>query len=425
MGPAQVARSSPICSRSYGFPRKKRTPHWRCAHRRAADERRLLSRRWVPSQGSTRKSFSHTHTYTGKVRHIEQDVEPDWVDWASVARGQKIWREHLGPGFLALSLGLLQGFSIARFAVVLDFNGYAQSAETAWDRYRATGFAIVDWMSSDLQDPNSAGRKAIYNIRAMHSFARRRATEANLFDYETEGVALSQYDMGEVQLAFSTIAFSIIEREMGHGPFARQELEDVTHAWRLVGYHLGVLDEFNVCNSLEESQQIFRDWMHWTPLRMATCRDATYRLQETAIDGFGKYTGSGREMWIGLLHYSTKARGFEVDYLKSTPIPGLNSYFEDFLLGLSNKTVMRVGRNELNRMKTQYETNSPAQLKRKMFVMTIVGRFNDAVVWPSLGFYARIPTRLLSALKAVVVLAVLKRIVDFARRKRLVSMQHV
>ena len=50
--------------------------------------------------------------------------------------------DNLGASFTALNVGLFHGFSIARFAEVLVDSGYAQSAETSWDRYSNTAWHI-------------------------------------------------------------------------------------------------------------------------------------------------------------------------------------------------------------------------------------------------------------------------------------------
>ena len=73
---------------------------------------------------------------------VKQDDEPEWVDWDSVARGQQIFAENIGPAFTALSISLLHGFSIARFAEVLIDSGYARSAESSWNRYSHTAWHI-------------------------------------------------------------------------------------------------------------------------------------------------------------------------------------------------------------------------------------------------------------------------------------------
>ena len=75
-----------------------------------------------------------TKAHENSVAHVPQNAEPDWVDWELVHRGQALWRAHLGRAAIALLQTLLQGFTIARFGVVLHHAGYAQSAETTFKR---------------------------------------------------------------------------------------------------------------------------------------------------------------------------------------------------------------------------------------------------------------------------------------------------
>ena len=65
------------------------------------------------------------------------------------------------------------------------------------------------------------------------------------------------------------------------------------HCWRLIGYHLGILDEFNVCASMPELERCLGDYMEWTPARLRTCRASTHELQHAVCDAFGVNTGMG------------------------------------------------------------------------------------------------------------------------------------
>ena len=61
--------------------------------------------------------------HNGPKKHISasrQLGEPAWVDFKQVARGQALWDKHLARAFVSLSCALINGFSIARFAKVLQ-----------------------------------------------------------------------------------------------------------------------------------------------------------------------------------------------------------------------------------------------------------------------------------------------------------------
>ena len=110
--------------------------------------------------------FAKHRPCTPTAGQATQLEEPDWVDWASVRRGQAHWQRLLGPTFVALNAALLQGFTIARFADVLVLAGYTKSLTATWTRFRNTGWAIMDWLQHPLDDPHSNARQSIYRVRA-------------------------------------------------------------------------------------------------------------------------------------------------------------------------------------------------------------------------------------------------------------------
>lgn len=317
----------------------------------------------------------------GQARKIGLDPHPEWVDWDSVRRGQKVFLKHIGLTYTALTFALLQGFSIARFAEVLAHNGYAQSGETAFERYRETSFAIVDWMSHPLDEENSKAQLQLQNVRAMHSFARRRSQK--LFDpSKGEGIALSQYDMAEVQMSFAGITFNLLQTEFKL-KISRDDLRDWCHTWRLIGYHLGIMDEFNACNSLEDMEAIVAEWMTYVPLRFKTCRPATFELQRTALEGFGRYTGMGVEIMSGLLHASCETRdwGTDLDYIERPCYPGLKVLGLAMFEVIAGSTSNKVMSYSVLHMRRTYE-QTPERAKRMLPFLAAISRMNDMVLWP-------------------------------------------
>ncbi|KNC87726.1 hypothetical protein SARC_00160 [Sphaeroforma arctica JP610] len=215
--------------------------------------------------------------------------EPEWVRWGLVAEGQRLWTNYFGTSFTALLMCLMSGFNIARFGEVLYHNGYAKDAETARVRYSATAFAVADWLRFPLDDVNGRSRQTINKVRAMHTFARRRSRR--LFQPE-EGVALSQYDMAEVLLAFSGICLQAMKEDF-NTHISGAELEPMVHMWRLIGYHLGIQDRFNVCASVERMNSCLQEFNTFCEQRAATARPYTNKLRSMALEGFGTFTGIG------------------------------------------------------------------------------------------------------------------------------------
>ena len=69
-------------------------------------------------------------------------------------------------------------------------------------------------------------------------------------------------------MAFSAVALSVMENEMGlQNNFTKADKEAMIHVWRLIGYHLGIMDEYNICTSFDRNKELLDDWMYWTPHR--------------------------------------------------------------------------------------------------------------------------------------------------------------
>lgn len=321
---------------------------------------------------------------------VPQSPEPPWVDWQLVRRGQELWNQQIGRAFLALTAALLQGFTIARFADVLHHAGYAQSPWTSCKRYSSTAFYISDWFRYPLDDPGSIARQGIYTVRCMHSFARRRSK--SLFSAEHgEGIALSQYDLGEVQLGFTAVCLSIMEVEMGMSPFPIADKEAMVHAWRLIGWHLGIEDKFNVCRSADHLAQCLNDYMEWTPQRLRTCRESTHVLQLAAVNGFGKYLGLGRHYWKGFVGALQNMRGIDVKYSRIEPLPGMDAFVRLRLaiVGKSN-TVNSILRRFIFFMRDMSRSNPQTFERYQQMLAPGIARLHDLVIWRIVSLSARV-----------------------------------
>ena len=62
-----------------------------------------------------------------------------------------------------------------------------------------------------------------------------------------ENIWVSQYDMALTQWAFIGILI-LFPKECGLHPATKQELEELIHFWRVMGYLNGIEDRFNLCN---------------------------------------------------------------------------------------------------------------------------------------------------------------------------------
>lgn len=323
------------------------------------------------------------------MEDIPQLPEPAWVDWAVVRHGQALWLQHVGSATVSLMNALMQGFSIARFAEVLKYSGYSKSPLVSAERYLATGFFWLDWWLHPLDDAKSQARKSIYTVRCMHSFARRQCS--HLFSAEEgEGIPLSQYDLAEVQLGFSGVCLSIMEVELGMGKLPEADVEAMVHVWRLIGWHLGILDEFNVCSSVPLLRDCMSDYMVWIPQRFLTCREATHHLQDAVVRGFGQHAILGERYFEGLLVALQDSRHPGISYVRSTPLDGMPAVAKFLLRLCGTRPVNAILRTVLllARKRLQYMPHFDAWLRRN--VSPIIGKILDLAVWPAVSLLMRV-----------------------------------
>jgi hypothetical protein len=313
-----------------------------------------------------------------KVLPVAQLPEPTWVDWDSVRRGQQHWMDLLSPSFAVLGVMLLNGFHTARFAEVLQHCGYAQDGHTALVRYRFTAFALLDWMNHPLDQSDSFARRAIYSVRCMHGMARHRSR--SLFDTEKgEGIPLSQYDLAEVLLGFSAICMDLLQRELGFG-IPSTTRSDMVHMWRLIGHHLGVQDEYNVCSSVERMEACLDDYRSFITQRSSHTRKSTEMLRVTAIEGFGGLA-LGNEFWFGAATLSLNSRWDLPAEAQSSSLEGMDQIVLNLFL------LFRWGfmRRHLNTKIMGFRTlqrDDPKADRQILRMQAHVGRALDVFVWP-------------------------------------------
>ncbi len=147
----------------------------------------------------------------------------------------------------------------------------------------------------------------VSQVRRTHGFARRICKP--VFDKEKDGgVPLSQYDMAEVLLVFSGLTLYVMENIFRSGErLPEEDRKAMVHTWRVIGYYLGVQDQYNVCASVDKLDQYTEEFVATFPARVDTCRPICINLRDKAIMGFGLWSGLGVEFWKGLFTIACKS----------------------------------------------------------------------------------------------------------------------
>ena len=152
---------------------------------------------------------------------------------------------HVSCIYFAMHLSLVAGFSIDGLLEALVFTQATETPYNSLRRYVRTAYHIYLWLTEDVFDETSDAFKSIDLVRKMHANVAKRMNREN------SGKAhVSQYDMAIVQSGFFAAVFMYPKH---FGIYCTQaELEDYAYAWRVIGYMLGIEDQYNICSGTYE-----------------------------------------------------------------------------------------------------------------------------------------------------------------------------
>ncbi|KAK4115476.1 hypothetical protein N656DRAFT_787196 [Canariomyces notabilis] len=171
---------------------------------------------------------------------------PDWVDWAQLERGQKVFYRYAGPSIVGLTFqSLLGGLGSARVVETLARTG-GFGVSVVRRRLLSTFQHLLD-VTHDIDSikPGSSGRgfASSIRVRLLHASVRRRIlalarSRPDYFDLSQHGVPINDLDSLGTVLTFSATLIWIALPRQG----IRLRLDEVTDylaLWRYLAYILG------------------------------------------------------------------------------------------------------------------------------------------------------------------------------------------
>jgi len=236
---------------------------------------------------------------------MDSKAKPDWFHLEKFVVGQKFFLDNISAIFFSWYCALLVGFAVPALSESLLFSKATTSPETSRRRYVATLKHLLSWHLTDIFDSESKGHKSLAEVRAMHDRIRKELdaefpensglhlTQNDLaifqagFDGESEfpensensELHLTQNDLAIVQAGFiGDVEFSansglhltqndfVIVQAGFIGPVvlypkklgiwaSTADLAAYVYFWRVIGWSLGIEDNFNCCESLEIAEK--------------------------------------------------------------------------------------------------------------------------------------------------------------------------
>jgi hypothetical protein len=179
---------------------------------------------------------------------------PDWVDDASVERGQEFFNRLVVHHFTALYLSSLpNSYAAAKGVQVLRMTGRLQT--DTMRRLNETGQFLMDIAGPGAMKPGGVGIDRILHVRLMHAAVRWMIahdasvtrvtdlapplTEAETLVWSSSwGIPVNQEDQVGTWLTFTAIVYEAFDAS--GVDYDEQNITDHLHLWRLVAHHLGI-----------------------------------------------------------------------------------------------------------------------------------------------------------------------------------------
>ncbi|MCB9597283.1 MAG: DUF2236 domain-containing protein [Sandaracinaceae bacterium] len=190
------------------------------------------------------------------LRALFADIErdPDWVDWAKVDHGGRVFRRWGTSVFRFAGAITLAAYKESSVAKPLALTGAYAGASTKRRFLETAAFWIAVSEPGGLRH-GGAGRASALRVRVMHVFVRQRLKDHPEWDLDAWGVPISQAD-ALLTLMGGSVAPGLGLMAMGYRP-SREDIEATMHFWRYVGHLMGVRPRFYPATITEALQLAF------------------------------------------------------------------------------------------------------------------------------------------------------------------------
>uniref|UniRef100_A0A182MVA1 ER-bound oxygenase mpaB/mpaB'/Rubber oxygenase catalytic domain-containing protein n=1 Tax=Anopheles culicifacies TaxID=139723 RepID=A0A182MVA1_9DIPT len=163
---------------------------------------------------------------------------PTWFDEAKFKRGQKFYSDNRFGILQGNFCGLAVLLSDQKGLRILEHTKKSSTTETARKRYISTFMHMNDWYECELA-PGSKSWKSLSQVRRMHLSASNSAKKRSLGFINQSEMALT---------TFGFMGFPVLRPHLlGIRHDNREDREAFVHFWAVIGFMLGVQDEFNMC----------------------------------------------------------------------------------------------------------------------------------------------------------------------------------
>lgn len=254
-----------------------------------------------------------------------RDLElPPWYNEELFKSGQKYMKKYHFVMFSGMLSGLVAVLAIPSILNVLMCTRQSSTPATAYRRYIRTILHVLAWYDYPLKK-GSKFWDSLNMVRKAHLRSSRACGKLKAGGITQKDMALTQFGF----IGFITLGAPRIKL------YDQEFLEGTSHMWRVLGYLLGIKDEYNICGENWEA----------TKLRLDI---AMRKVYQPALDNVSPdFYEMTRALLVGLrpvnmmltpgsfifftkrLAYCKGYEYYDQDYPNQVKIPNQKQYFYD------------------------------------------------------------------------------------------------
>lgn len=126
--------------------------------------------------------------------------------------------------------------------------GNSKDVPSLYKRYLSTILHVNSWYDDDVFNPDTKGYKSIRQVRSMHRRVQQLMNERFQVkdSHNRPRLWMNQYDVAMTQFAFIGLAM-VFPKKSALIAANHEDLEAINYYWRVLGWLMGMKDEFNAC----------------------------------------------------------------------------------------------------------------------------------------------------------------------------------
>lgn len=126
--------------------------------------------------------------------------------------------------------------------------GNSKDIPSLYKRYLSTILHVNSWYEDDIFNPESKGYKSIRQVRSMHKRVQQLMNEKHQVKdlHNQPHKWMTQYDIALTQFSFIGLAM-LFPAKSAMIAATNEELELINYYWRVLGFMMGIEDEYNAC----------------------------------------------------------------------------------------------------------------------------------------------------------------------------------